>query len=210
MTIHNTHPHPTLPQLTKATALALIVAGAILLTAVLPAEYGIDPTGIGKMLGLTTLSVSSAPASEVAASIPAPATSTATLPSSTTVAAPAAQASPATVTKSDVPFRSDEMSLTLQPDEGSEIKAAMRKGEQFVFVWIADGGKVNFDMHGEKPNAGENFTSYWKDKQQTSAQGIFVAPFDGTHGWYWRNRGDKPVTVKVKVSGFYEKLYRAE
>ncbi|MDO9067096.1 MAG: hypothetical protein Q7W05_01410, partial [Deltaproteobacteria bacterium] len=66
--------------------------------------------------------------------------------------------------------------------------------------------KVNFDMHGEPPNAGSDFTSYWKDKEQASAQGIFVAPFDGTHGWFWRNRGDKPVTVKVKVSGFYEKL----
>ena len=89
-----------------------------------------------------------------------------------------------------------------------EIKALMKKGEQFVFSWATDGGKVNVDMHGEQPNAGEDFTSYWKDKQQTSAQGTFVAPFDGTHGWYWRNRGDKPVTVKVKVSGFYEKLYR--
>lgn len=208
MTIHNTQPLLALPQLIKATALALIVAGAVLITAVLPAEYGIDPTGIGKMLGLTTLSISSVPASEVAASTPVPAVSTATLPNSTTVVAPVVQASTATVTKSGVPFRSDEMSLTLQPDEGSEIKAAMRKGEQFVFTWVAEGGKVNFDMHGEQPNAGEKFTSYWKDKQQTSAQGIFVAPFDGTHGWYWRNRGDKPVIVKVKVSGFYEKLYR--
>ena len=205
MTTHNTHPHPTLPQLTKATALALIVAGAILITAVLPAEYGIDPTGIGKGLGLTTLSAST---NANTASTLLPAASTATLPNSTAVVAPVVQASTATVTKSGVPFRSDEMSLTLQPDEGSEIKAAMRKGEQFVFTWVADGGKVNFDMHGEQPNAGEKFTSYWKDKQQTSAQGIFVAPFDGTHGWYWRNRGDKPVTVKVNVSGFYEKLYR--
>ena len=205
MTTHNTHPHPTLPQLTKATALALIVAGAILITAVLPAEYGIDPTGIGKGLGLTTLSAST---NANTASTLLPAASTATLPNSTAVVAPVVPASPSTVTKSDVPFRSDEMSLTLQPDEGSEIKATMRKGEQFVFTWVADGGKVNFDMHGEQPNAGEKFTSYWKDKQQTSAQGIFVAPFDGTHGWYWRNRGDKPVTVKVKVSGFYEKLYR--
>lgn len=36
-------------------------------------------------------------------------------------------------------------------------------------------------------------------KQHTRAQGIFVAPFDGTHGWYWRNRGGKPVMVKVNV-----------
>lgn len=97
------------------------------------------------------------------------------------------------------------MSLTLQPDEGSEIKATMRKGEQVVFKWATDGGSVNVDMHGEKPNAGDQFTSHWKAKV-TSDQGSFIAPFEGTHGWYWRNRGDKPVTVTVKVSGFYEKL----
>lgn len=200
MSTHNTHPLPTLPQLTKATGVALIAAGAILITTVLPAEHGIDPTGIGKALGLTTLSANSAKT--------APALPATTLSGTPAAVVPVVQTPIATVAKSEVPFRSDEMSLTLQANEGAEIKAAMRKGEQFVFTWVAMGGKVNFDMHGERPNAGDEFTSYWKDKQQTDAQGTFVAPFDGTHGWYWRNRGDKPVTVKIKVSGFYEKLYR--
>lgn len=204
MNTHNTHPLPTMPQLIKATSLALLAAGAILITTVLPAEHGIDPTGIGKVLGLTTLSASGTVPPLV------PAASKGTPPSPVADVAPGDNASAATVARSEVPYRSEEMSLTLQPDEGSEIKAVMRKGEQFVFSWVAEGGKVNFDMHGERPNAGDQFTSYWKDKQQTRAQGTFVAPFDGTHGWYWRNPGDQPVTVKVKVSGFYEKLYRPE
>ena len=61
MNTHNTHPLPTMPQLIKATGLALLVAGVILITTVLPAEHGIDPTGIGKALGLTTLSGSGRP-----------------------------------------------------------------------------------------------------------------------------------------------------
>ncbi len=140
----------------------------------LPAEHGIDPTGMGKTLGLTTLSASSGEA----ASALVPAASAAALPSSAAVVAPTVQTPATTVTKSEVPLRSDEMSLTLQPGKGAEIKASMRRGEQFVFTWAAEGGKVNFDMHGERPNAGAEFTSYWKDTQQTSAQGTFVAPFD--------------------------------
>ena len=198
---HNSHHLPSLTQLTKATGISLIVAAAILLTAVLPAEFGIDPTGIGKTLGFTKMKP---PVTEAASAI-TPVAPAVTLPDPV-VAAPVAQAQMATVTKSAVPFRSDEMSLTLNPTEGTEIKATMQKGEQFVFSWEVEGWKVNFDMHGEPPNAGNTFTSYWKDKEQARAQGIFVAPFDGTHGWFWRNRGDKPVTVKVKVSGFYEKL----
>jgi hypothetical protein len=38
-----------------ATAAALLVAIIVLLTAVLPAEYGLDPLGTGKALGLTAL-----------------------------------------------------------------------------------------------------------------------------------------------------------
>lgn len=204
MTTHNTHPLPSLPHLIKATGLALLVAGAILITTVLPAEHGIDPTGIGKVLGLTILSTRGG---ETASPL-VPAASKGTPASPVVEVAPGVNTPAATVTKSEVPYRSEEMMLTLQPDEGSEIKAVMRQGEQFVFTWAAEGGKVNFDMHGERSNAGDQFTSYWKGQQQANAQGTFVAPFDGTHGWYWRNRGDKPVTVKVKVSGFYEKLYR--
>lgn len=194
MTTHNTHPQPTLPQLLKATGIAVLAAGAILITTVLPAEFGIDPTGIGKAMGLTALSATSAEAAK--------------LPDSVAAATAVVQPTAGIVAKSDIPLRSDEMSLTLQPDEGAEIKATMRKAEQFVFNWATEGGSVNVDMHGEKLNAGDKFTSYRKAKQLTSDQGTFVAPFDGTHGWYWRNRGDKPVTVKVKVSGFYEKLAR--
>lgn len=199
--MHNSHHLPSLTQLTKATGISLIIAAAILLAAVLPAEFGIDPTGIGKVLGFTKMK----PLVTEAASVIAPVAPVVTLPDPV-VATPVTQEQTVTVAKNDVPLRSDEMSLTLQPGEGAEIKATMRKDAQFVFSWAAKGGKVNFDMHGEPPNAGDKFTSYWAAKQQSSAQGTFVAPFDGTHGWYWRNRGDKPVTVKVKVSGFHEKL----
>lgn len=192
MSAHNTHPLPTLKQLFKATGIALLAAGAILITTALPSEFGIDPTGIGKAMGLTVLSATNAEAAK--------------LPKSMESSVPVVQPPTETVTKSDIPLRSDEMSLTLQPNEGSEIKATMRKGEKFVYNWAVEGGSVNVDMHGEKPNAGDKFTSYWKGQQLSGDKGTFVAPFDGTHGWFWRNRGDKPVTVTIKASGFYEKL----
>ena len=203
MTTHNTHPLPSVSQLFKATGIALVAAAAILITTVLPAEHGIDPTGIGKVLGLTALSASETEVASVD-------TSAAMQPGNVAAAPPAAQAAAPIVTSSEVPYRSDEITLTLQPNEGKEIKASMREGEQFVFSWKVDGGKVNFDMHGERVNAGSDFTSYWKDTQQSGAQGIFVAPFEGTHGWYWRNRGNQPVTVTVNVSGFYASLKQPE
>ena len=46
---------PTTKQLLKASGIATAVAAVLLITAVLPAEYGIDPTGIGERLGLAVM-----------------------------------------------------------------------------------------------------------------------------------------------------------
>lgn len=191
-TTYDTPPLPSVPQLARATGIAAIVAAVILTIAVLPAEYGIDPTGIGSALGLKKV--------PIAASAAEPAQ---VLPTAAAGAGPI-------VDKTDLALRNDEMSVTLKPGEGAEIKASIKKGQHFVFSWTSD-GPVKADMHGEPYNAKPNeFTTYWKVPQQSGAQGAFTAPFDGIHGWFWRNKTDKPVTINVKVSGFQEKLYRPE
>jgi hypothetical protein len=186
---------PTMGQLGKASGIALAAAAVILAVAVLPAEYGIDPLGAGRVLGLTKLNQGGAKPADVlpAAGVPAGAAAT-SLP----------------VVKSGVPMRADEMTVTLQPGQGTEIKARMKKGERFVFSWNSQGGPVKSDMHGEPEPAKPNeFTTYWKEAQQSGAQGTFTAGFDGIHGWFWRNKTDHPVTITVKLSGFYEKMFRA-
>ena len=46
---------PTSKQLTRSTMIAAVCAVALLATVVMPAEYGIDPTGAGRLLGLTEM-----------------------------------------------------------------------------------------------------------------------------------------------------------
>src|SRR5215208_3964634 len=53
--------------LNRATAIAAAVAGLLLVTIVLPAEYGIDPTGVGQLLNLTQMGKMKRAASESAA-----------------------------------------------------------------------------------------------------------------------------------------------
>lgn len=48
-------PLPDGRRLVRSTVIAAAVALAILITIVLPAEYGIDPTRIGRALGLTQM-----------------------------------------------------------------------------------------------------------------------------------------------------------
>jgi hypothetical protein len=199
-TTYTTESLPTLPQLGKATGAALAVAALILTVAVLPAEYGIDPLGAGKLLGLTRLNAGAKKEADVVPPLPLAGAGT---------PAPGTIASASPVARTAAALRSDEMTVTLKPGEGAEVKALMRKGEHVVFSWATDGAPVKADMHGEPEHAKANeFTTYWKEPQQTGAQGTFTAGFDGIHGWFWRNKGAQPVTIKVKVSGFHEKLFR--
>jgi len=170
-----------------ATLGAVLAAAAILILFVLPAERGIDPTGIGTALGLTQMRGADA-APPVAAS---------------PVAAPASKQTIAKTTA----LRSDEMTLVLKPHAGVEIKALMRTGDHFIFRWEAS-GPLTMDMHGERPDAGDAFTRYWKEAGLTTAQGAFTAGFDGRHGWHWRNRSEQDVTITLRTQGFYESLFQ--
>jgi hypothetical protein len=181
------------------------VAGAVLVTTVLPAEYGFDPTGIGARLGLTALAQVDAPTTEPA---PVAAATTATAPTLDAVGQPAKPVQDSSVRKHEGSYRQDAMELTLEPGKGAEIKAQLKAGDGMVFHWIAS-AEVAVDMHGEETGAAKDeYTSYWIERAQREGAGSFSAPFDGSHGWYWLNRSSEPVTVKVEVAGFQDKLFR--
>ncbi len=193
-----TTPYHASPRtLGRASIAALAAGAAILVLFVLPAEYASDPTGVGKALGLTRMA-----AGEDAVDDATPSTMPAAAPVAVAVAAQT-QANIARAT----PFRSDEKTVILAPGKGIEVKARMQAGDSFNFRWTST-GPVRADMHGEPTGGKEDeFTDYWKQKDITSSQGSFTAPFAGTHGWYWKNREDKPVTVTVKLDGFYASVF---
>lgn len=186
---------PSSKSLFKATGVAAVIGGVVLVTTILPAEYGIDPTGLGKIMGLTVLSQANAAESAQPEAAPASSGNLLALP-----------AGP--VWKTSEGLSSDSTTVTLGPNEGLEVKATMAEGDRMVFYWTTEGGPVNFDMHGERFNDGDNFTSYWQGRDQPSASGAFEAPFDGTHGWYWENRGEGAVTVVLNTSGFYNDIIK--
>ena len=63
-------------------------------------------------------------------------------------------------------------------------------------------------MHGERPDVKGAWTSYAVEGAQSKAEGTFIAPFDGTHGWYWQNRGTSPVIITIELNGYQADLYQ--
>jgi len=192
---------PSSKQLLRSTIIALLVATVLLVTVVLPSEYGIDPTRIGRVLGLTKMGeIKTQLAAEAARDRAADAAQPAPGKTEAAVDAPI----PAT-TKADAP-KTDELTVTLKPGEGAEIKLAMSKGAKARYEWRSAGGRVNHDTHADGPGGAKH--SYSKGKEVESDSGELTAPFNGNHGWFWRNRSGSEVTVTLKVSGEYSSVKR--
>jgi hypothetical protein len=198
---------PSSKKLWRSTVLALVVAIALLVTVVLPSEYAIDPTGIGRMLGLTEMGEIKAQLAEEAA-LDAAMDAVNQAPAQTDdrgeVATSAATAPEAPVSPAGEGWQ-DEMQVVLAPGQGAEIKLSMKAGERAEFSWVVQGGTVNFDTHGD---GGGQSISYEKGRSVPSANGVIEAAFDGNHGWFWRNRGNADVTVVVRARGQYAEMKR--
>jgi hypothetical protein len=91
----------------RATAAALLSAVVILAVAVLPAEYGMDPTGLGKRIGFTRLYAEKLPQ------------------------APTRHRSEA------AKFQSNSIEIPLGPKQGLEYKFVLQPGAMMLYEWVA-------------------------------------------------------------------------
>ncbi len=253
--------------LIRSTLMASGAAAAMLTVVYLPAEYGIDPTGLGAILGLTEMgqikqqlyaeaeaedaaaanasvtldpdtlarldrieaqlatigavigappAVTEAPRGSAAvaaaapASAPEPAPEVAAESAPEVVTEPAPDAAPAeTAAAVDAAVAAatsdwrDEVSYTLAPGEGIEVKLAMQEGQTARFYWTANGAVVNYDTHGD--GSGQR-VSYEQGRGVPEQEGELTAAFTGNHGWFWRNRTDAPVTVTLRTVGDYAEM----
>lgn len=210
---------PSSARLLRSTLIAAISASVLLTIVVLPAEYGIDPTGAGRVLRLTEMgeikmrlaaeAAADSKAAATAVSTPAaPVASTITDASTVSAATPAANiASPAAATGAvaDAGSWRDEFSFTLSPGEGTEVKMRMKEGEKAFYSWAVEGGVVNYDTHGD---SGGRSLSYVKGRGIAMDEGELVAAFTGNHGWYWRNRGAASVKLVLRTRGTYSDIQR--
>lgn len=168
-----------------AAGAALLGAGLILVMFVLPAEYGVDPLGTGKRVGLLDLGV-------VGQQVQALSDASASGVGRATVLAP-----------QDRVFKQESVDFTVGPREGMEYKYRLDKGEALLFSWKTT-GPVNYELHGEPDGAPRGYAdSYEKGQAATQESGTFTAPTPGIHGWYWENPADQAIVVSLTTAGFY-------
>lgn len=196
---------PSARQLLRSTLGAAAVAGVLLVTVVMPAEYGVDPTGIGRVLGLQAMGETKIALAREAAEPPPPIP-----PAAPETRAQAASPAPAAPAPGVAGARTDEISVLLKPGQGTEVKLDMRQGEKVAYRWDVTDGVVNYDAHGDSDGAAPVSHSYKKGTRTQSDEGTLEARFNGKHGWYWRNRGQERVVVTLRTHGQYSAIGRVQ
>ena len=161
---------------------ALFAAVLLLVAIVLPAEYSLDPLGTGRSLGLLGL----------------------------------ADGGSAAVVVENKPYSIDRVEFELAPFESVEYSYRMVLGSSFVFSWQAN-EEVVFNLHsspdflppGAPSDRSEIYSESFSAGRSPGTQGTYKATFTGRHGWFWENRTNQLVTLRLSVSGFVEAPLRS-
>jgi len=187
------------------TSVLAAVGGAVLIlvTVVLPAEYSIDPTGIGKALGLTAMN---APTRTLQIKDVIGGNETYREVKIPNPRDPVPLPNPGVAQIKTTAPRSETKTIELAPGQQTEIKAVIDAAQVIIYSWKAEGGQVYTDFHGHEPNAGESFVRYEEQQSGTEGHGSLVAPFAGEHGWFWLNISEQPVTITLQFTGYHREV----
>ena len=191
---------PSSAQLLRSTIIAAVSAALILVTVILPAEYGIDPTDAGRVLGLAEMGEIKQELADEAEQDRAihGDQSSGLIDDVLGLFVGTAHAQDAW---------KDTVTFTLPPGEYTEVKLDMEAGDMAEYAWTAEGGRINFDLHA---HGNGQSVDYEKGRGKTSGDGSFEAPFAGEHGWFWRNRVKADVTITLQLKGTYRALNQSE
>ncbi len=169
---------PSRHSLLIASITAVVIAFLLYIIIVLPAEYNIDPTGIGKRMGLTALSE--------------------------TVAQEPVHESYDTANQTPI-RREDVVMVTVPALKGVEYKFKLEKYANLKYQWkTIDNSKVYFDFHGEPAGDTTGYFESFTIATTNKMLGSAIVPFEGSHGWYWKNNSNQEVIIELKTSGNYQ------
>lgn len=162
--------------LLKACIFSAVLAAIILVSTILPVEYGIDPMGIGAAVGLSPLA------------------------SPETVA----ESDEPDKTSPQTRYQENSVDILVPAGTGLEYKFHLAKGDAMRYDWSSNEGDIYFDFHGEPDGDTTGYFESYTVSSADTVRGTFTASFDGAHGWYWENRGPTPIVVSLKTQGSYE------
>ncbi len=102
--------------------------------------------------------------------------------------------------------RQASVTILIPAGKGLEYKMNVLKYGTVKYEWVTDQGILYFDFHGEvkEENPGKDvFFESYTAAYSNNMIGTFLAPFEGRHGWYFKNKGETDIVVSLRLSGQY-------
>lgn len=203
------HPILETKKIVKATVIALIIGAIILITSVLPAEFGLDPTGVGKYLGFSKLhhpveNMDAIPQVDMVTQQSNRILKLEHGGSSPDVIIPVEANNPAP--EKQLEEREDSIQVSVPIGEGIEYKINMLKYGKVKYEWTTDKGTVFFDFHGEVKQKNPTENVYFESftiAYSNNIIGNFLAPYEGKHGWYFKNKSENDIMITIRLKGQY-------
>jgi hypothetical protein len=206
--INNTQPNLSASQIKKATLIALISALVIAVVAVLPAQYGKDFTGLGKVLGFSRLyqkhdEVAEKLAEKTTTTTPVKILTLANVGSKPDAVKPPEADLPAP--KKQYDSRNDSTKIIIPARKGLEYKIKVLKHGQVKYAWHTNEGVLFVDFHGDVKTDMKDVDYYesFAVANSSNMAGSFIAPYEGKHGWYFKNKTEKDIEVSISMKGEY-------
>ena len=186
---------PSSAQLLKSTIIAIIMIVILFVMVILPAEYGTDPTGVGKLLGLKEMGDIKMSLLEESQNESLQESEPFSIDTDSVEAE-----------KISDTINEDVVEITIEPGKAIEIKLEMKIGDIVQYEWRTIKGGLNYNLHGDGYKGSKKSINYKKGRMVPSDSGELKAEFDGYHGWFWRNREKFSVTVILQTSGDYIRI----
>jgi len=188
-------------QILKSVSIAFLIGVLVFVTAVLPAEYGKDPLGTGKLFGFSNLYIK-----ENSFQLNFKKIELKDVGSPSAIVKPLEANNPAPEKQFDL--IQDSIIVKIPAKKGIEYKVKMLKYGSAKYAWYSQNNEIVFlDFHGEveeKNPPKEVFYESYTVAYSNNMAGTFTAPFKGKHGWYFKNLSDKEITIIIKLKGQYQ------
>jgi len=204
--MNDTTPDTSGKRIVVSAIVGVVIALAVLLIFILPAEYGVDPTGLGARFGLTRMNAEPTRTIEVVDVLGGnEALTEVEIPD---FGEPVPLPNTNIHQLRDTAPRTDTLEVTIEAESETEVKTVLAQSQVITYSWSTDQGTIYADFHGHDPALGNDFWVRYREDQEGSSghSGSLVAPFAGEHGWYWLNYNEFPVTVTLTVTGFHDDI----
>ena len=101
--------------------------------------------------------------------------------------------------------QSNTATIVVKANKALEYKFKMHQYEKLEYKWNAD-APLRYDFHGDpedKDSYPKGYFESYANGSSDAAKGKITIPYNGSHGWYWKNTSTKDITITVTTKGNY-------